>query len=82
MKKHKDLRFLPYERLDPDGITKSIICLDGEMVLVRSSFNWRLNSNPIPNGREGIPMENLCEDWGWEIVEKYGDHIAIVREKS
>lgn len=27
-------------------------------------------------------MESICEDNGWEIVVKYGDHIAIIRDKK
>jgi hypothetical protein len=32
----------------------------------------------IPNAYESFSLEGICEERGWNIVERYGDHIAII----
>lgn len=72
---------MDYERLH-DDIWRHFTVHRGEWVLHRGAFRWRRNGNFISNGYESFGMESICEENGWDVVEKYGEHIAIIRDKS
>lgn len=73
------MNILDYERLGPD-IWKHIYLKEKESVLMRQAFRWFRNGEVVSNAYEGRSMESVCEDWGWKIVERYGEHIAIITE--
>ena len=74
------IELLDYE-LFSDDIHKNIIPLGygkKAKVIVRRAFRWQLNGERINNGYESQSAEGLCEERGWEVLRKIGDHIAIV----
>lgn len=76
----KKTDILDYERLyDAGAISKSIYTLPGESVLIRNAFRWKRDGVVVSNAYEMQDMEQVCQDRGWEIVVRYGDHIAIIR---
>ena len=76
-------RLLDYERLlEAETISKAIYTLPDESVLIRNAFRWKLNGKVVSNAYECHSMEQVCEDRGWRIVAKYGDHIAIISEND
>jgi len=72
---------LPYERIDELKIIEAIRVSSGEFIVVRRPFRWMKNGEAISNAYESFGMECVCEDNGWKIVEKYGEHIAICKKK-
>lgn len=73
----KNVSILDFERLDYD-LWKNIATKQGESVLVRHAFRWSRNGEFVPNAYESRDLESICEERNWKIVERYGDHIAIV----
>ncbi len=74
---HSEL--LTYERLtDPGAISRAVFTFESESVLVRSPFRWTKDGKEIPDAYAHMDVEQVCEERGWEIVEQYGEHIAIV----
>jgi hypothetical protein len=70
---------LDYERLyQPALISRAILRLEGEGVLIRRPFRWTLDGEPINECQAYLGLEKVCELRGWKIVARYGDHIAIV----
>lgn len=72
---------LAYERLRPD-LHLLIETCEGERVIQRQPFNWLKDGILICNGVEGQSMEHICEERGWQIVEKYGEHLGIIIEND
>ena len=72
---------LPYERFT-DAISDAIHLWHGEHLLVRRPFRWHLDGKPVPNGYEMFESQSLIETLGMEVVESYGDHIFILKEKA
>lgn len=77
--KTEGIRLMDYERLH-DDIWKHITVNSGESVITRGPFRWRCNGFFISNGYEMFEAESICEENGWEIVVKYGEHIAIIKD--
>lgn len=71
-------KLLDYERLGTD-LWKHIGVSEEESVAVRHAFRWFKNGELLSNAYESMSIEQICEDRGWEIVTKYGDHIAIIK---
>ena len=70
---------LDYERLDPKVLGHGFRLKQGEFLLVRQPFRWLRDSSVIPNAYEMFTMEQVCRDNGFQIVETYGDNIAICK---
>jgi hypothetical protein len=75
------MAMLPYERLG-ENIHEHIYCAKGEKVLQRRPFRWKLNGQVVCNAYESFSMESVCDDNGFEIVERYADDLAIVKPKQ
>ena len=71
---------LAYERLDENKILDAIRLLPGEFIMMRRPFRWMKDGEVVPNAYESFRLEGICEDNGWKIVERYGEHIAICKE--
>lgn len=72
---------LDYERLlNAAEISKAILTMKGESVLIRNAFRWKKDGMVVSNAYEGHSLEEVCEERGWTIVVKYGEHIAIITE--
>ena len=68
-----------YERLNnAAAVTSAIFTMKHESVLVRNSFRWKKDGEPIPEAHASMSMEQVCEQQGWRIVECYGEHLAVV----
>jgi len=77
-----DSNLLDYERLiEASAISKAIFTLEGESVLIRNAFRWKLDGMVVSNAYESFSMEQVCEERGWKIVTKYGEHIGIIITK-
>jgi hypothetical protein len=74
-------RWLAYERLQRD-IWKQIMVRPGESVMVRHAFRWHRNGEVVSNAYESFSLEGVCEDRGWKIVERFGEHIAVISEAN
>lgn len=76
-------KMLAHERINAKAIAAAILCWEGEFVIVRSAFRWlKHGTDVIPNAYEMFDMEQVCEERDWRIVERYGDHIAIVAAQN
>jgi hypothetical protein len=76
-------RLLDYERLlNAEEISRAILTLKGESVLIRNAFRWKKDGMVVSNAYECHGMEEVCEERGWKIVVKYGEHIAIISENK
>lgn len=73
---------LAYERLNLEALQKAIGLSEGEHLLVRSPFRWMLDGQVVSNAYEMFEMQGVCEERGWQIVETFGEHIAIVRDSN
>lgn len=74
-------RLLDYERLlNAEEISRAILTLKGESVLIRNAFRWKKDGMVVSNAYECHGMEEVCEERGWKIIVKYGEHIAIISE--
>jgi hypothetical protein len=73
--------WLAYERLHKE-IWKSIMVRPGESVMVRHAFRWHRNGEVVSNAYESFSLEGVCEDRGWKIVERFGEHIAVISEAN
>ena len=72
---------LDYERLsDPAAISRAILTFEGESVLIRNPFRWTKDGLEIPDAYAEMPLDLVCSERGWKIVERYGEHMAIVSE--
>lgn len=68
-----------YERLnDAVAISRAVFTLENESVLVRNSFRWKKDGEAIPDAHSAMSLEQVCEERGWKIVERYGEHLAVV----
>ena len=76
------MALLAYARLNAETISASIFTRDDEFVICRQAFRWLKDGLVISNGYEMFEMETIIEDNGWELVETYGEHIAICKPKS
>lgn len=68
-----------YERLnDAVAVSRAVFTLENESVLVRNSFRWKKDGEAIPDAPSAMSLEQVCEERGWKIVERYGEHLAVV----
>jgi hypothetical protein len=68
-----------YERLNNSvELSRAIFTIDNEYVLVRNSFRWKKDGETISDAYSAMSMEQVCEERGWKIVERYGEHLAII----
>lgn len=77
---HPAISVLPYERISRD-IWQHIWVSDGESVMVRHPFRWQRNGEVVSNAYESMSLDQVCGDRGWIIVERFGEHMAIIREE-
>lgn len=69
----------PYERLNnATALSSAVFTLENESVLVRNSFRWKKDGVVIADACSSMSMEQVCQQQGWRIVERYGEHLAIV----
>lgn len=71
---------LDYERINHELMSKAIGTSNDEFVITRGAFRWSKDGQFIPNAFEIFCVETVCEDNNWEIVAKYGNHIAVCKE--
>jgi hypothetical protein len=68
-----------YERLNnAAAISRAIYTHGGESVLIRNSFRWKNDGHTIQDTHSSMSMEQVCKAHGWRIVERYGEHLAII----
>lgn len=68
-----------FERLNnAAALSGAIFTLNEESVLVRNSFRWKKDGEAISDAYTAMSMEQVCEERGWKIVERYGEHLAII----
>jgi len=58
-------------------------CKDGDFVLWRDAFRWKdINDHVLSNHYDSMSLEQLAEDFGYEIDWEYNlKHVAIARKK-
>lgn len=58
-------------------------CRDGEWVIWRDAFRWKnINDEVLSNHYDSMELEQLAEDFGYEIAFDLNlRHVAIVRKK-
>jgi hypothetical protein len=64
-------------------------CKEGDFVIWRDAFRWKkydpeneYGDPVLPNHYDGMSLEQLAEDFGYEIDWDYNlHHVAIVRNK-
>jgi hypothetical protein len=68
-----------FERLNnAAALTRAIFTMPEESVLVRNSFRWKKDGESISDAYTAMSMEQVCEERGWKIVERYGEHLAVI----
>jgi hypothetical protein len=68
-----------YERLNnAAAISRAVYTHGNEAVLVRNSFHWKKDGQTIPEAHASMSMKQVCKAHRWKIVERYGEHLAIV----
>lgn len=71
---------LDYERILPD-LKSAFRLKEGEFIINRSAFRWVRDNMFISNAYESTDIDDICEMKDWEVVVKYGEHIAICKNK-
>lgn len=72
-----------YERLyKPHELSRAILTFQGESVLIRRPFRWTRDGVDLIDVNARMELEEICENHGWKIVERYGPHIGIVSRPS
>lgn len=58
-------------------------CKEGQHVIWRDAFRWKdMECNVMSNHYDSMSLEQLAEDFGYEIDFEYNlKHVAIVRKK-
>jgi hypothetical protein len=70
---------MDYERLfKPAEIARALITMPHECVLIRRPFRWTKDGEPLDDASCYMDLEDVCTQYGWQIVARYGDHFAIV----
>lgn len=56
-------------------------CEEGQFVIWRDAFRWKdINDNVLSNHYDGMSLEQLADDFGYEIGWAYNlHHVGIVR---
>lgn len=68
-----------YERLNNAvALSRAVFTCDNESVLVRNSFRWKKDGEAIPEASSAMSLEQVCGERGWNIIERYGEHLAII----
>ena len=53
----------------------------GEMLIWRAPFHWHNDNGVLPNHFESHSLDDLCEEFGYEVVHDF-NHATIVRSVS